>query len=315
MSPPFISWVKVLEYPRRKPPVLRFQHHMYPHRQSNIRFVIVLMTMCLLLLPITSHAELTAAEILKKSLEVQGGNDSISTLTFTFMEPNERERKLAYTMIWKDYKGQDGITTKMIFFKEFPPADKGIAYMTWMYTPDLSQDDDEWLYLPELRTVRKLSKKISDHSGENDKKDEDSEFTKSVLHRAQLVPRPLELDTFELARTDEIDGKEYYVIERTPKKNDSEYPYVKTINWISKDNLLLTKIDYLDLNGKMALHQEIKWQKIADAWVWDEVRATSKETGNTTVLNVTDVRINAGLDDESFTKRVMKLGIDSLRLP
>ena len=77
----------------------------------------------------------------------------------------------------------------------------------------------------------------------------------------------------------------------------------------------MTKIDYLDLNGKLVLHQDIKWQKIADAWVWDEVRATDKETGNTTVLKVTDVRINIGLDDESFTKRVMKLGIDSLRLP
>ena len=273
------------------------------------------MTLCLMLLPVTSRAELTAAEILKKSLEVHGGNDSISTLTFTFMEPDQRERTLSYTMLWKDYKGQDGITTKMIFFKEFPPADKGIAYMTWMYRPEKNQDDDEWLYLPELRTVRKLSKKISDPTNEHDKKDEDSEFTKSVLHRAQLVPRSPDLDTYELVRTDNIDGKEYYVIERMPKQNDSEYPYVKTINWISKDNFLLTKIDYLDLNGKLVLHQDIKWQKIADAWVWDEVRATDKETGNTTVLKVTDVRINIGLDDESFTKRVMKLGIDSLRLP
>lgn len=287
---------------------------MSSYTQLKRPFVIVVMTICFTIFPVTSHAELTATEILKQSYGAHGGNDSVSTLTFTFMEPNERERKLAYTMLWKDYKGKDGITTKMIFFKEYPPADKGIAYMTWMYSPELNQDDDEWLYLPELRTVRKLSKKIGEQ-GEHNENDKDSEFSKSVLHRTQLVPRPPQLDTCKLVRTDKIDGKEYYVIERMPKTNDSEYPYIKTINWISKNNFLLNKIDYIGMNGKLAIHQNIKWQKIGDNWVWDEVKATDRETGNTTVLKVTDVRINTGMDDEAFTKRVMKLGIDSLRLP
>ena len=280
----------------------------------KLPFFIVVATLSLIIMPVTSRAEMTAVDILKKSYSVHGGNDSVSLLTFTFMEPNERERKLAYTMLWKDYKGKDGFTTKMIFFKEYPPADKGIAYMTWMYSPELNQDDDEWLYLPELRTVRKLSKKIGEQ-GEHNDNDKDSEFSKSVLHRTQLVPRPPELDTCELVRTDKIDGKEYYVIERMPKKGDSEYPYIKTINWISKDDYLLDKIDYFDMNGKLVIHQDIKWRKIGDNWVWDEVKATDKETGNTTVLKVTDVRINTGLDNEAFTKRVMRLGVDSLRLP
>jgi outer membrane lipoprotein-sorting protein len=284
------------------------------HKQANILFAVVVTTLCFGVMPAISHAELSAAEIVRKSSEIHGGNASISTLTFTFQEPNVRERELAYTMLWKDYKGQDGITTKMIFFKEYPPADKGIAYMIWMYSPALNQDDDEWLYLPELRTVRKLSKKIGTDTGEHNQKDEDNEFSKSLLHRQQLVPRPAELDTCELVRTDEIDGKEYYVIERTPKKNDSGYPYRKTINWISKDNFLLTKIDYIDRAGIATLRQQIKWQKIDNAWVWAEVRATSNATGNTTVLKVSDVRINPELDDDAFTKRVMKLGIDSLRL-
>jgi len=259
---------------------------------------------------LAADGELSAKEIVNRSFKIHGGDDSISTLTFTFMEPGDRERKLAYTMLWKDYKGRDDIITKMIFFKEFPPADKGIAYMTWMYRPDLQRDDDEWLYLPELRTVRKLSKKI----GEDEEHDEDSDFSKSVLHRPQLVPRPPALDTHELLRTEVLDGKEYYVVARTPKQDEDEYPYSQTINWISKDHFLLSKIDYYNKSGSLVLQQRINWQQIDDAWVWDRVEAVNRNNGNKTVLTVSDVRVNTGLDDDTFTKRVMKLGIGSLRL-
>lgn len=287
-------------------------HHMYLQKLSNVFFLVV-MTICLLASPPATRAEPSVEEIVKKSFEIYGGDDSISKLTFSFRQPDASERKLIYTMLWKDYKGKDGFTTKMIFFKEFPPDDKGIAYMSWMYRPDLNRDDDEWLYLPQLRTVRKLSKKVDDRHGEH-QHDKDDEFSKSVLHRIQLVPRAPDLDNLRLVRTEEMDGKDYYVVERTPKKNSEDFPYIKTIDWISKDNFLLTKIDYLDMDGKKSLHQEIKWQKVGKAWVWEKVEATDPAIGNTTVLTVSDVRINAGLDDNAFTKRVMKLGIDSLRL-
>jgi len=285
----------------------------------SIRFFIIVVTACSLSWPHLIWAQptddgISADEIMLKSYRVHGGDDSISTLTFNFMEPNNRERKLEYTMLWKDYKGRDGITTKMIFFKEFPPADKGIAYMTWMYQPDLNQDDDEWLYLPELRTVRKLSKKIGDDQDGHNKHDEDSEFSKSVLHRTQLVPRQPDLDNHQLLRVDEKDGEEFYVIDSTPKNKDDNYPYSRTINWVSKDHFLLTKIDYFNMDGEKTLHQEIKWQNIDKSWVWDKVEGTDLNTGNKTSLTVSNVRINTGIDDDAFTKRVMKLGIDSLRL-
>lgn len=282
------------------------------HEIFNVFFAVVL-TLCFLVAGPAVSADPTAEEILNKSFDVRGGEDSISTLTFSFMDTNARERKLSYTMLWKDYKGQDDLVTKMIFFKEFPPADKGIAYMIWMYRPDLNRDDDEWLYLPELRTVRKLSKKIGEN-GEDSKNDEDSEFSKSVLHRIHLAPRPPGLDTYQLLRSEELDGKEYYVIERTPKNNDDIYPYKKTLNWISKDNFLLTKIDYFDRGGEKIMHQDIKWQKIDAAWIWEKVEAINLNTGNTTVLTISDARVNTGIDDDAFSKRVMKLGIYSLRL-
>jgi len=287
---------------------------MYLRINLNPYLTAVALITWVLVAPSTALAQPSADEIINKSLEVYGGDNSLSTLTFSFQESNEIERKLVYRMLWKDYKGKDGLSTKMIFFKEFPPDDKGIAYMSWIYRPDMNQDDDEWLYLPELRSVRKLSKKIDSHHEGRHQHDKDDEFAKSVLHRPHLVPRPVYLDRHQLLRTEDLDGKNFYVIERIPKKHTDDFPYSKTINWISADNYLLTKIDYYDTGGKVVIHQRINWQKIADAWVWDKVEATDVETGNNTTLTVSDVRVNIGIDDEAFTKRVMKLGIDSLRL-
>ena len=109
-------------------------------------------------------AGLTATEIANKTNEIDGGDDSISRLTFTFQKPNGSERKLVYTMAWKEYAGRDGVDDKVIFFSEFPPDDNGKSYMIWVNT---NKQDDEWMYLPELRMVRKVTHDESHHHKKN----------------------------------------------------------------------------------------------------------------------------------------------------
>ncbi|MEJ2554210.1 MAG: outer membrane lipoprotein-sorting protein [Gammaproteobacteria bacterium] len=60
----------------------------------------------------------TAAEIVKKSSEIEGGDDSISRLSFRFKKSDGTERKLVYTMAWKEYGGREGVNDKVIFFSE-----------------------------------------------------------------------------------------------------------------------------------------------------------------------------------------------------
>ena len=258
------------------------------------------------------HADPSADAIMQKSYTVYSGDDSLSRITFTFQEQGMPEKKLVYTMAWKRFT-EGEYEAKVIMFREFPPDARGVSYMGFFYMPHPSRNDDEWIYLPELRMVRKLS-----HSGPRHAKQE--EFAPSELRQYDLMPRHPEYDINRLVGTEKLGNVDCYIIESTPRPGAEEYyPYGKVVKWISKDNFLPIRADYYadaqgsTENGKLYKQQMTQWKKISDAWVWEEVRAINTLTGNKTTLSVSDVRINVGLTDASFSKRAMQLGIEGVK--
>ena len=192
----------------------------------------------------------------------------------------------------------------MIFFNEFPPGDNGKSYMIWV---NENTQDDEWMYLPELRMVRKVTHDESHHH--NDKEDD---FARSVLTQVNLVPREPDLDDHILLKDEDLNGHSDYVVESTPKQDSKNFPYQKTRRWISKDNFLPERIDYYGKDGELEKRQTIKWKRIGEAWVWEQVVGVDLVTNDRTVLDITDVRLNTGLKDEIFSARSMRLGKDSI---
>ena len=133
-----------------------------------------------------------------------------------------------------------------------------------------------------------------------------------MLTQTNLVPRNPELDQHTLLHEDSINGHSDYVVESIPKSIDKLYPYSKTRRWITKDNFLPERIDYYGENGKVQLQQTFKWKGIGDAWVWERVVAVNPQSGDKTVLNISDIRLNNHLNDEIFSSRSMRFGKDSL---
>src|SRR5688572_19918725 len=103
----------------------------------------------------TPHARgETAREILD---QVKAVNDA--------REPKDVAQKLKMTLVdsrggvrvrdlevrGKNYGKQ---TNKSITFLLSPPDVKGVGFLAWTY-PD--KDDDQWLYLPELKRVRRIT--------------------------------------------------------------------------------------------------------------------------------------------------------------
>ena len=250
--------------------------------------------------------ELSADVIMQKSYAVYSGDDSLSRITFSFQEKDVPEKKLVYTMAWKRFT-EGEYEAKVMMFREFPPDAKGVSYMGFFYTPNPSRNDEEWVYLPELRMVRKLS-----HTGPKHAKQE--EFAPSELRQYDLMPRHPEYDTQQLIGSEKVANVDCYVIQSIPKPNAEEaYPYSKVVKWISKDNFLPLRVDYYNEHGKLFKQQVTKWKKIGKAWVWEEVKGGNTFTGNQTILTVSDIKINVGLTDESFSKRAMQLGIDGVK--
>lgn len=291
------------------------------HRNNSVALakIIAYVVMCMWTVFLTHPAraeeasvEISADAIMQKSYVVYSGDDSLSRITFTFQEKGFPEKKLVYTMAWKRFT-EGEYEAKVMMFREFPPDAKGVSYMGFFYMPHPSRNDDEWIYLPELRMVRKLS-----HSGPKHAKQE--EFAPSELRQYDLMPRHPGYDTHQLLRTEKLGAVDCYVIQSTPKPNGAEaYPYSKVVKWISKDNFLPLRVEYYaevqggNEEGKLQKQQVTQWKKIGNAWVWEEVKGVNIRTGNQTTLTVSDVRINVGLTDGSFSKRAMQLGIEGVK--
>jgi hypothetical protein len=251
-------------------------------------------------------AEPSAAEIVNRSNEVDGGNDSISRLTFTFHKANGSEKKLVYTMAWKKYSGASDIHDKVIFFSEYPLYDVGKSYMIWV-SANSEKQDDEWMYLPELRMVRKVTHDESHHHS-----DKEDDFAQSVLMQINLVPRKPDLDNHSLFGKDTVDGHDDYVVDSIPKQASKNFPYQKTRRWISVSDFLCERIDYYDGAGNPAMSQTIQWKKVGNAWVWERVVGTNLKSEDRTVLDISDIHINNNLTNEMFSARTMRLGKDIL---
>jgi len=252
-------------------------------------------------------AQLTADQIVKKSHHVYGGDDAVVTLTFHFITPGGDERKLAYKMAWKRYEHGKYIR-KVIFATEFPPDKRGGSYMIWSYRPSLHRDNDEWIYMPQLRSIRK----VGDTHDEADKHNKDEFAKRSVLQDPELMPRMPQADRHRLVRTVSAGGKRYYEVENVPKHATKEYPYSKTLNWIDADTFLLRRIDYYGPDGKALKREQIDWKKIGKAWMWHRVEAVNLATHDKTVIDLSGIHVNVGLGDRVFSKRTMRLGLDTV---
>lgn len=255
-------------------------------------------------MPLVGLAEPSAAEIVNKSNEIDGGNDTISRLTFTFSKADGSEKKLVYTMAWKKYSGEDGVHDKVIFFSEYPLYDVGKSYMIWV-SANSEKQDDEWMYLPELRMVRKVT-----HDENHHRSDKEDDFAQSVLMQINLVPRKTDLDNHSLFGKETLDGHDDYVVESIPKQASKNFPYQKTRRWITVSDFLCERIDYYNEAGTAVMSQTIRWKKIGNAWVWDRVVGTNLKSNARTVLDISAIRLNNNLTDEVFSARSMRLGKD-----
>lgn len=247
--------------------------------------------------PSAGYGQMTAEQIIGRSEDVNPGMDQQSKLTFVIKEPDGAERKVVLRRYWKNYGGDADVDSKVLVFHEYPPDMKGQAFMVWTYKALTRRPEDMWIYLPILRKAQKLPV----HP--------DEIFSGSNLKPADMIPRDVSLDKHRLLREETIEKQQYYVIESNPKENSPNYNYSKVIKWINKNNFLKERLDYYATDGTLLKTQLITWTHIKDAYVWEKVIITNVKTGIQTILSISDIEVDKGLDDRVFTERTMSTGV------
>jgi len=250
--------------------------------------------------PVTAWA-IDGAEIVQHcDVEANAGADQRSVLTVILRDAAGNEKKNVYRRYWIKADGKDDIVDKMILFTEYPPDAAGTAFMRWGFVPESDKNADQWLYLPSLKSTRKVSVR-----------DPGDSFLGSDLTYQDISLRRLSADEHVLLREETDGGRTYYVVQSTPKESNPLYS--KVVTWYNKvpdwNDCNKSRIEYFDSSHALLKVQTLVWQKVGEAWLWDEVKVNNIRTGHNSIFRVTEPEVNVGLKDRMFSERTLKRGI------
>jgi len=254
--------------------------------------------------PTSEKAEdLDGTAIFKQCAFKYPGDDQRSKFAVQLIDREGHVKRSEYLRFWKDFKGRDGVSDKMLLFTVFPPDAAGSGFMRVAYDPKFKKNVDQWIYLPLLRKIRRVS--IRDPS---------DSFLNSNLTYADVSNRTLEEDDHKFLGIKKVKDLEFYVVESTPKEADPQYS--KRIYWFQKaakpEDCVNVRIDYFDRNGRLLKEQFVDWQKIGKAWVWNKVLVRNPRTGTKSRFYISEVKVNTGLSDDIFTARTLYQGPQSI---
>lgn len=241
------------------------------------------------------ETELTGTEIMVRVDTRDDGDDQVSRSVFRLINRRGQERVRDTMRYWKDYDGREDFDTKTMVFFLSPPDVKDTGFLNWSYM-DPEKDDDQWLYLPALRKVRR----ISAH-------DKEKAFMGTDFTFDDMGDRLVEEDEHSLVGTEEYRGKEHLVVESVPKKKD--YLYSKKIQWVDAETWVVPKVDYYDRKERHLKTLEVEWQLVDGIWTWKRAEMRNHLSGHKTIVEIQEVKINEGYEDDTFTKRTIEKGL------
>jgi len=239
-----------------------------------------------------------ARAIMKKVDARDDGKTLEQDMLMVLIDKNGKKR----TRDLKSYGKDFGVDEHRIMFFKSPSDVKNTSFLTYDYD-DASKDDDQWLYLPALKKVKRIPS--ADKSGS---------FMGSDFSYYDMTDRDLEDYDFKLLKETKVRGNDAWMIESTPrnKKVIKESGYTKTIAIIRKDNYVVVRaINYLK-NGKKKYLDLKKIHKQSGVWVVDTMTMTTKKgkvTTHKTELKFNNIKVNKNLDDKLFTTRRLEKGL------
>lgn len=247
-----------------------------------------------------SAEKVTANYIVQSCNFKYPGDDQKSHLTTILRDKDGNEKKTIYRRYWKDYKSQGGIADKMFLFTEYPPDAQGVGFLRWSYTAGSDKNPDQWVYLPVLKKIRRVSVR-----------DPGDSFLGSDLTHFDISGHELDNSDHTVIQAVRRGNEDIYVIRSVPRdKAKALYggmitTFVKGPDW---ESCLKSQMQYFDKHGEPLKKQAFKWQQVGKAWVWDEVLVVNAQTGHSSLFKISDVQINVGLQDDIFTERNLTQG-------
>jgi len=215
------------------------------------------------------------------------------------------DSKSQMRMLLKNKKGQitersmrskimevEGDGDKSLIVFETPRDVRGIAVLGYAHK---TKTDDQWLYMPALKRVKRIVSK--NRSGP---------FLGSEFSLEDLAFQEVEKFVYKYIGEEQLDGKDCYLIERTPL--DPYSGYTKQKVWVEKENYLTLKIEHFDRKFSHLKTQYFRgFNKYLDKfWRPSEIEMINHQTNKSTTLLMEDMVFQNGFTERDFSQNSLK---------
>ena len=259
-------------------------------KKSKIVFIATALT--LLSVTLWAQSNMTGEQIIRKVYERETPEDQSGQLIMTLENSRGDQRVREIDQYIKDF----GDNEKKIMFFTSPADVRDTSFMNWSYDQD-GKNDDQWIYLPALKRVKRISS-----SGSSDY------FMGSDFTYDDLGGRSPSEDRHNLLREETLNGELCYVVESIPKDND--YMYSRTVTWIIKDKLIGLKKEFYDEDDDFLKTLTVKeYDKIDGYWMILESEMFNDQKNHKTIMELNDLELDSNLQDRIFTERIMTRGL------
>jgi hypothetical protein len=201
-------------------------------------------------------------------------------------ETSERNMKLRALEVISDTDGDKSLT----YF--LSPADvEGTALLSFT---KISVADDQWLYLPGLKRVKRIASANKSGSFVG------SEFAFEDLLAQEVAKFKYKFLHEEPCPTEESKSLTCFVSERFPVYENSGY--TKQLSWVDKDEYRVWKLDFFDRkseHSKTLLFSDYR-QYHGQFWRAHTLSMAHNFTGKKTTLSFGNYELKAGVDQTEF---------------
>jgi len=265
----------------------------------NAKKILFLLGMGATLLSTPSIADDANARAIMEKVDARDDGQTLEQdMLMILIDKNGNQRTRDLKSYSKDFGADE---YKILFFKS--PSDvKNTAFLTYDYD-DASRDDDQWLYLPALKKVKRIPSA-----------DKSSSFMGSDFSYFDMTDRDLEDYDFKLLKETQVRGHDAWMIEATPRNQEvvDESGYNKTIAIIRKDNYMVVRAINFMTNGKKKYLDLKRIHEQNGIWLVDEMTMTTKKGSDTihkTILTFDNIKLNGDIKDDMFTTRRLEKGL------
>lgn len=250
-------------------------------------------------MPESSSHTLNGSDIIEK---VNNRDDGVQVTRRFRIELTDR-RGVTRVEETKGFRKYYDDQKKTVIFYTDPTNVKGTAFLTFDYVND-AKEDDQWLYLPALRRVRRISAS-----------DRGDYFLGTDLTYEEIKKEGKydlsEYDATFLEET-EVDTRILLKVELTPKteKLQKELGYSRLVISVDPKIWMSRKIEYWDTNGNfLKTIDNNKIKQIDGYWTVTEIAVQNHKTNHVTKMMFFDIDYEAKIRDEMFTQQQLRRGL------